>query len=187
MKDIALIQYDLLQKSGVGTREIDPALWDLGTHAVAGIRCPFRTAGYAVEMTPSRVLVATYVPPVGALPPVPTAALIEGAGVFGEALIPFVIRVAFGTGEEHKRLVYHGPTGPRREIALDESGVGAHYRALRSLLTAPSPDLKLSLAEAVAAVKFLADANRLATSVGTYAFGETPAFLRQAIVRSIAA
>jgi hypothetical protein len=173
------IEFDLMETKGIGNREIDDAVWDLGWHGFEVMRAAYRAAGAEVRMCPTDVRIATYKSPVGG--PAPgrfTAARIEG---FLEAMgrvVPFVIRVGKGLGQTSKRLMFLDARGrTRQEVPMGESGWEAHYRLLLELMTAPQPDLRLGLAETLDLARACQAAAALATDEGSYAFGTTPAFL----------
>ncbi|MGE0824220.1 MAG: Gfo/Idh/MocA family oxidoreductase [Candidatus Binatia bacterium] len=177
--NLTALSFDLWESKGVGNRSIDDAVWDLGWHGFECILAPLRAAGHTVAWAISRVQVVTYDPLVGEPSPTTfTATVIDGWVRYARRDVPFRIRVGKGLPEEHKQLAFHYRRGINPcNVSLQESGWQAHYRVLRELLTAPKPNLKLSLADTVAVVELCTRAGRMIEDTGTYAFGTLPDFL----------
>ena len=173
-------EFNLLETEGVGERAIDGAVWDTGWHGFEVIMAPFRVLSIDVEFSVCEAKTATYDPtPDQPVPDEHTAARIDGYLDYGRGPIPFVIRVGKGLGVTLKELAIWNRHGHvQRLISLRESGWEAHYHVLNELICAETPDMRLSLADAVQIVRACSDADERAVDLGVYPVGQLPAFLK---------
>jgi hypothetical protein len=173
------VRVDILESKAIGSRQIDPVLFDLGWHGLEVLLAPFRAAGCQHDVELHSMHIATYEPPPGEAPPAgATAARLTGRVRVAGFHLPFDIRLGKGLGANRKALVYEldGPAG--RHIDLSEGGWRSHGRLLHELLTAEQPDLGLDLGDAIELVRLCALGEARAHDEGRYPFGQMPGFLR---------
>jgi hypothetical protein len=172
------ITIDLTEKQGIGLRQVDPMIYDLGWHAWELLQAPFRAAGWITEVELSAVNVATYEPPITEPAPTDTtAACITGNLRVGGMGVPFQIRLGKGLSHDRKALKYTFEGGHKRTIDLSQGGWRSHHALLHELLTTEDPDMGIDLTDAVEVVRLCVCSEAQAIDEGTYLFGETPMFL----------
>jgi hypothetical protein len=172
------IRVDIIESKGIGPRQIDPVVFDLGWHGLEVLLAPFRAAGCTPYLEFRSVCVGTYEPPPGEVPPAgATAARLTGRVRVAGFHLPFDIRLGKGLGIDRKALVYEMDGPPSRHIDLSESGWKSHARLLAELLTADQPDLGIDLGDAVELVRLCALGESRARDEGRHPFGQMPAFL----------
>jgi len=178
LSDVAWLEFRLMERIGVGLRQIDPALWDLVYHAFELFLSVCRATGADVAIEIGSAVVGTFRPCDGQVAPqVTTAARVEGTLRLSQRRIGFAAVVGKGLSETVKNLVARDAGGRILwKVDLGESGHLAHQRLLTEAL-GPRPDMKLSLADSLAMVRACTEADAIAVDAGTYAFGRTPQFL----------
>ncbi|MGV2339967.1 MAG UNVERIFIED_CONTAM: hypothetical protein LVR18_40235 [Planctomycetaceae bacterium] len=105
VNSIGRLEFTLYESRGVGNRQVDDAVWDLGWHGSECLLAPLRATQIPVCIRIDQTIVSTYTQG----PDYPTrwtAARIDGHFETPGYTIPFVIRVGKGLGQ-----ILQGRTG----------------------------------------------------------------------------
>ncbi|MEQ8637467.1 hypothetical protein [Gimesia maris] len=176
IENIARIEFDLFETKGVGQRQIDPALWDLGFHGLECILAPLTVQSTSTRFQIESVFEGHYTSDEGDASQ-STVARIDGWVHSEDRLIPFLIRVGKGQPENEKSLRFLSADGTLIDGAdLNESGYAAHERIIQELLK-PAPKMGLALTEVVHVVESCHHAAQISIPMGTHPMGEAPAWL----------
>lgn len=150
--------------------------WHLLMPSVAG----FKIGGARLEASVDSAQVATHQPdPAGRFqaPTVWTASRLQGSFYWDEREIPYDFRQAKGSPKHEKFLrLLDGDGRLLKEVDMNETGWRAHARVLAELLK-PAPDMRHTLADAIAGMDLVDAARALASEEAPYPFGDLPAFL----------
>jgi hypothetical protein len=176
VNSIGRLEFTLYESRGVGNRQVDDAVWDLGWHGSECLLAPLRAMQIPVCIRIDQTIVSTYTQG----PDHPTrwtAARIDGRFETPGHTIPFVIRVGKGLGQSFKAAQVFDQDGCLLSTAsLDEGGSKAHERLIRELLTQKKPNMQLGLRDVLDVVTACHDAAKTAVEYPVYRFGVLPAW-----------
>lgn len=175
LTQITSARFTLFETKGVGVRQIDNALIDLGWHGVECLAAPLAAVGETLGLVVEAAEISTYVKGPDQ-PAKPTAARINLQIAIGSHVIPAEIRVGKGMSSTHKSVEFFTAAGLWKSASL-ETRENSHIPMIDALVTADDPDMQLGLHDVLKIVEVCEDGCRVAKELPAYKFGRTPHWL----------